>query len=140
MKFLVILISLIFIFFLLCKLFNDPVINSEHFFQGTYCTDCNNKNYNQCMNCFNCGYCIDKQGKGICLPADNVSGPYNKEFCYLWYYGDPFDWMKYKNVKENKQKCSLGNDNSIRALPGPYYSVSPSEIRTNLLVVLYYLP
>ena len=68
--------------------FNDKV--------GTLCLSCSDKTVNQCMDCFNCGFCEDQFGNSKCIAGDH-KGPYNFEDCAKWYYNDPFSYMIKKN-------------------------------------------
>lgn len=73
---------------------------------GKYCITCEGKSPNECLGCFNCGFCVDENGNGKCIGGDAVSGPYNKERCAKWYSGDPFYYMKEKNAyKRCKRGC-----------------------------------
>ncbi len=67
--------------------FNDQV--------GQFCYSCSGKTVNQCMNCFNCGFCVDKFGNSGCIGGDH-KGPYNHERCVVWHYGDPWSKMARK--------------------------------------------
>jgi len=109
---------------------------TEPFYQGIYCTNCSGKNYNKCVDCFNCGWCVDKHGRGKCVGGDVNNGPYNKENCHLWYSGDPYNFMKYENYieTEKKYKCNYGPNNYNRAITGPYYSAAPIKMRTNIFL------
>ena len=35
---------------------------------GKYCRpeDCNKKTFGQCLDCFNCGFCINSESSGVC--------------------------------------------------------------------------
>ena len=71
---------------------------------GRFCPTCVNKTFNQCLRCFNCGWCVDKYGNSGCVGGDQ-NGPYNYEDCAKWYYIDPFTFMTQRN---NDYKCSYG--------------------------------
>lgn len=75
---------------------------NEH--SGTFCGSCANKTPNQCAQCFNCGFCVDKWGNGQCIGGD-ADGGFNYEKCALWYHGDPWSRMKQNNAN---YKCSYG--------------------------------
>ena len=62
-----------------------------------YCLTCEGKTPNQCMHCFNCGFCVDAQGNGACIGGD-YKGPYNYEKCARWYSGDQFGAMLQKST------------------------------------------
>jgi len=59
-----------------------------------YCTDCNHKSYNKCINCTNCGVCI-KDDKMYCEPGD-ANGPYKRIDCNKWLHG-------WRNLPNNQQ-------------------------------------
>ena len=67
---------------------------------GTLCYDCENKTYNQCVNCFNCGFCVDKYGNGKCIGATSALGPLNNEKCAKLYMADPFYQVQQKNYND----------------------------------------
>jgi hypothetical protein len=54
-----------------------------------YCPSCGWRSRYSCSNCTNCGYCITASGFGECVPGDS-SGPYFRDDCFLWQYGDPY--------------------------------------------------
>lgn len=80
---------IIIVFVLICKYY--PMRSTENFgsYTGQFCLDCKNKDLNQCISCFNCGYFVDHYGNHGCIPGDH-KGPYNREEAALWYYGDPW--------------------------------------------------
>lgn len=80
---------------------------------GQFCPSCVGKTFNQCLQCFNCGWCVDKWGNGACIGGDANQGPYNKENCAKFYHTDPFVWMK--QINEDR-KCSYGPSNANRVL------------------------
>ena len=70
---------------------------------GTFCRSCDMKTPNQCANCFNCGFCVDKFGNGSCIGGDS-HGPYNKEACGQWYYAAD-DWGR--ALQDNRKGCEI---------------------------------
>ena len=86
----------------------------EHFNDSNakFCYSCKGKTYNQCLGCFNCGFCVDKWGNSECIGGD-MSGPYNYEKCYRFYYNDPYIVMKEHDAN---YKCSYGPTNSNRRI------------------------
>ncbi|AYV78568.1 MAG: hypothetical protein Edafosvirus18_17 [Edafosvirus sp.] len=64
-------------------------LNESH---GNPCWDCPTKNFAGCLECFNCGYCITKDG-AKCMPGDPY-GPFKGD-CLMWYHNDPFSRMIY---------------------------------------------
>ena len=55
---------------------------------GRYCISCSDKTFNNCLNCFNCGWCVDNFGNGMCIGGDH-RGPYNYENCAKWFRRRP---------------------------------------------------
>jgi len=92
----VILILITFISGSKIETFNDQT--------GRFCTTCSGKNFNQCMNCFNCGFCVDKSGNGQCIGGDNRSGPYNYERCSRWIDSGVYSHQHNKYNKCDKYK------------------------------------
>ena len=72
---------------------------------GRLCTTCSGRTFNQCTQCFNCLWIVDKFGQGACVGGDVASGPYNNEQYAMYYTGDPLPTMKYMN---DNYKCSYG--------------------------------
>jgi hypothetical protein len=94
-------------FIILCFItFNQTNKNKENFNEqtGRFCMDCMDKTFNQCTQCFNCSWCVDKWGNGNCIGGD-INGPYNAEKCALYYNGDPWSRMVQNN---DNYKCSYG--------------------------------
>lgn len=77
----------------------------EGFEAGKFCPICSGKTPNQCMGCFNCGWCVDEDGNGSCIGGSVNEGPFNNERCAQFYHGDPFYRMKQDN---KNQRCSDG--------------------------------
>ena len=79
---------------------------------GQLCTTCNGRTFNQCLQCFNCGFCVDKWGNSTCVGGDRF-GPYNFEKCDYYYYIDPY----YRMMENNKfEKCSDGPRSANRVI------------------------
>ena len=79
---------------------------------GRFCPTCRHKTPNQCMSCFNCGFCVDKFGNSKCIGGD-IYGPYNYEKCAYWHYGDPYSRMMYNN---SNYRCSYGPMSTNRVI------------------------
>lgn len=63
---------------------------------GLVCS-CKNKTINQCVQCYNCGFCLDNKGSAQCIPGD-VHGPYDsKKKCLVWYHNDPYSRQLWKS-------------------------------------------
>ena len=72
---------------------------TEHFNEqsGRFCSSCKEKTFNQCLNCFNCGFCVNSNGSSGCIGASMPSGTYNNEKCDRLYLGDPYQRMQQNN-------------------------------------------
>lgn len=79
---------------------------------GRFCTTCAGKTINQCLRCFNCGWCVDKWGNSGCIGGDH-KGPYNFENCAKWYHTDPWAHMMQRNAD---YRCSYGPRSSNRLI------------------------
>lgn len=71
---------------------------------GQFCQTCRGKTLNQCLSCFNCGFCVDRWGNSGCIGGDH-KGPYNFERCYKWYHTDPWAHALNRNAKYG---CQFG--------------------------------
>lgn len=107
----IISIILIFIYYLYAIKFNTNEGFSQ--FVGTFCKTCGDKTFNQCTNCFNCGWCTDEYGNGKCIGGSVIDGPFNNEKCAKFYHGDPFYQMKYRN---EHYSCRDGPKSSNRII------------------------
>lgn len=94
--FLIMLFVIYYLFWRRTEGFNETV--------GRFCSTCRGKTYNQCTNCFNCGFCVDKYGNMKCVAGDH-KGQYNYEDCAVWYSGDRYSDMMKMN---GNYKCSYG--------------------------------
>lgn len=76
-------------------------------YSGINCYSCENKNPNECLMCFNCGFGVDENGNGRCL-AGTKEGPANNESVSVWYHRDPFERNRERNDIEmyKKRNCS----------------------------------
>ncbi len=100
--------------FIICIIIYSNCKNYEGFSEqsGKFCVTCENKTFNQCQGCFNCGVCLDINGNYSCM-GGNYNGPYNNERCIRWYHGDPWGQM----LKDNSSyKCSYGPKQSNRII------------------------
>ncbi len=79
---------------------------------GKMCTTCNGKTPNQCLSCFNCGWCVDKWGSSGCIGGTH-QGPFNFERCAKWTSGDPFAYMMQRNANYG---CESGPRSSNRLI------------------------
>lgn len=63
---------------------------------GTMCFKCEDKTLGECMECSDCGYCIN-QDKSQCL-SGNFSGPYDGNVkCQRWIHNDPWSTFQFVN-------------------------------------------
>lgn len=81
------------------KFFNISEQKTENFNgkYGNICTDCSTKTMGECLECADCGYCIN-DFSSQCVSGD-VHGP-TKGKCKKWYQNDPFS------------RAALSNDNN----------------------------
>lgn len=77
----------------------------QNYGSGQFCPDCSGRTYNQCLSCFNCGFCVDIFGNSSCINSTVASGPLNKEKCARLYMADPWNDMREMN---DNYKCSYG--------------------------------
>jgi len=63
----------------------------------SYCPSCGWRSRYSCSKCNNCGYCITPSGYGECVPGDS-SGPYFRDDCLYWEFGDPYYYYPYSNI------------------------------------------
>jgi hypothetical protein len=85
MKYLIVLVLIV--LFIIYKYFN-----TENFgrISGKWCIDCNKKSFGQCMDCFNCGFCLTESNKGYCT-SGTVFGPKDKsDKCLRWIHNDDY--------------------------------------------------
>ena len=101
-NYILISLSIIVMIIVLANYLNDN--GTEHFNEqsGQFCSSCKDKTFNQCLNCFNCGFCVDEWGNSQCIGSDIANGPYNNEKCARLYQGDP--WLR---MKENNQNYEI---------------------------------
>jgi hypothetical protein len=66
-------------------------------FYKKYCPSCGWRSRRTCSSCLNCGYCITAEGQGECV-AGNSSGPYFRNDCAVWEYGDAYQYYPYANL------------------------------------------
>ena len=85
-------IILFILFSLLCSIIYCFIINKENFNRttGKWCENCETKSFGQCMDCFNCGFCMTEANSGYCTKG-NIFGPekYNDK-CKKWMHNDEF--------------------------------------------------
>ena len=81
LTYIIILLVAIIIIFIFTKKYKTEHYNDQ---TGKFCLQCKHKNINECLRCFNCGWCVDENGNGACIPGD-YKGPANYEKCKRWY-------------------------------------------------------
>lgn len=62
-----------------------------------YCPSCRWRSRYSCGKCTNCGLCGFNDGSTQCVPGDS-SGPYGRENCDFWEYGDPYMYYPNSNL------------------------------------------
>lgn len=77
--------------------FNKEGFYTYYGYYKKYCPSCGWRSRYSCSKCTNCGYCITPNGYGECVPGDS-SGPYFREDCYHWEYGDPYYYYPYSHI------------------------------------------
>ncbi len=69
---------------------------------GKWCDNCETKSFGQCMDCFNCGFCMTESNSGYCTKG-NVFGPAKHDSeCKKWMHNDDF-------IKNLHQSNTCGN-------------------------------
>jgi len=92
--------------------FQNKTVEGYNNHTGQFCYSCVGKTMNQCLGCFNCGFCVDAYGNSGCIGGDK-NGPYNYERCALWYYTDPYAKMEQRN---QNYRCNSGPRSSNRVI------------------------
>jgi hypothetical protein len=87
-----IILVILFIFFFICNqnkenYYQEKVI--QRFRPYTFCKDCTHLDKTKCGLCINCGWCIDKSGKGKCVPG-NAAGSHFHNDCAIWRHPNRF--------------------------------------------------
>ena len=70
-------------------LYNEGFEGFNSFYNPNYCKDCNQLGWRgeqACMQCVNCGWCIDPNGNGSCVQGD-ANGPYFADCVQYFYNG-----------------------------------------------------
>jgi hypothetical protein len=63
---------------------------------GTRCFKCENKTLGECMECSDCGYCLNLDGSS-CMAGD-FRGPYDHNIkCNRWIQNDPWSSHQFVN-------------------------------------------
>lgn len=83
------------ILLIIILIFSVLYTNKETFdnHSGTRCQQCSHRNLNDCTNCADCGYCINKDGSGKCIKGD-AYGPYDGDYCWRWIHNSPMSDYK----------------------------------------------
>jgi hypothetical protein len=81
-----------------CNLGNK-VENFDNYYgyYKNYCGSCHHRGRRSCGKCTNCGLCITADGHAECVPGD-AQGPYFREDCAIWEFGDPMTFYNGSNV------------------------------------------
>lgn len=95
-------ILLILALFIVYKIYTYNYLENFNRTHGKWCENCEKKSFGQCLDCFNCGFCITESGKGYCTKG-NVFGPYDfNEKCKRWVHNDEFaSMLNLKNICRN---------------------------------------
>jgi hypothetical protein len=62
-----------------------------------YCDSCYGRNNFSCAFCSSCGICTTVTGVRQCTPG-NEKGPFYRDDCYSWEYGDLYGYYPFSNV------------------------------------------
>ena len=62
-----------------------------------YCGSCGFRSRYSCNKCTNCGWAMNKNGVGQCLPGDN-SGPFFANDVTYWEYSNPYFYYPYSHL------------------------------------------
>ena len=63
-----------------------PNQNKENFYLNLVpCADCSTKTFKKCMDCSNCGICVDMNNNIKCISGDE-NRPYDKKNCAYWVF------------------------------------------------------
>ena len=109
-------------------LINYYLINrkKENFDYSSDCANCKNKGYHQCRNCVNCGVCTTATGEMYCVNGD-ISGPYNRQDCLKWEYGNIYPQYQPDYYKNNGSLISISNDARFY----PYFKTLDDSTNSN---------
>jgi len=86
----ILLITIIFLYFTKIENVNEGFRNGGRYSNlypiPKYCRNCYQKGPGKCMQCNNCGWCVDGNGYGSCVLGDQ-SGPYFADCVQYFYNG-----------------------------------------------------
>lgn len=100
-----IILCIIVLFPLGCQIKQDNKVDPEmregfysynNYFKE-YCPSCRYRDRYSCGKCTNCGLCGFNNGTSECVPG-NSDGPYYREDCDFWTYGDPYLYYPNTNL------------------------------------------
>ena len=57
---------------------------------GKYCINCEKKTFGQCMDCFNCGFCLTGKDMGYCTSGTRLGPDVRDKTCKRWIHNDEF--------------------------------------------------
>ena len=74
----------------ICVLF--LIYNQEHYgrIHGKWCEKCNKKTFGQCMDCFNCGFCLTGADSGYCTSGTYMGPSVRDKTCKRWIHNDEY--------------------------------------------------
>lgn len=91
MKYIIIIIIIILLIFLYSQTTENFIGRSTFTCNPKICSD--QTTIDTCLNCYECGYCMNKNG-GKCVPG-SPEGPYGNIKCDRWLNNDPSSVYKY---------------------------------------------
>jgi hypothetical protein len=85
----IVVFLVLFVYFNKIEQFMDSVIQIPTDLKITCDSNCNINNDLDCMNCMNCGVCVNENNNTACINGD-INGPFDKKHvCKQWFYGMP---------------------------------------------------
>jgi len=82
-----IILFILLIIYLISRYYSQENFNRN---TGKWCINCEQKSFGQCMDCFNCGFCMTEKNKGYCTKG-TVFGPNNiDDKCIRWMHNDEY--------------------------------------------------
>ena len=78
-------------------------VPTEHFNEkyGIRCLNCENKTFGECLECSDCGYCLNKKS-AQCVKGD-IHGPYTGT-CNRWIHNDPWSNVQWTTPLNNNSR------------------------------------
>jgi hypothetical protein len=91
------IIFLLVVYVIMNKYFGIENFYTYNSYYKHHCPSCGWRNRKTCSSCLNCGFCTTAEGVGECV-AGNSSGPFFRNDCAVWEYGDAYQYYPYANL------------------------------------------